>query len=659
MNNCITTVNGLVALCRALFTKPAFQFNSTRKPPNLVKLFCLISGAIGLLLLPSLVSAQVKPKKVLGTFVYKDNAYNYEFNKTDIDNYSFNISKLDVVKKTDSVVADADSADVETAEPATETTKPSNNTTPGILFDEFSKDVFITAFRKQMVAKYSVADTGDTLKQKGAELFYNILKKLEFLDDEPITAHLILKNDKIYSFLISNSSAYYNDWLSGIIVRHNIKNVDVETEDGAIKNIIVRLVDPRNNDKTKLTSRGSLEFKNSYPISISGKHDPERLSKVKLYCFDCNGIVGLNRYIKLSDLIELDITLENDKDDYSPANTTFTLVPQQPIVELRKEKRSKIIDIAAFSDFVGLDQEQPNGLIQIEAKRKINITTKYAPFRKRDDQDIASQYDLDKYRFKRLESTLKPDSTPYQVILKDSTYIDGVKVHSRIVHNKESLKNYKEKHNGPWVITPIIDTTIYIENRQYKSGYYVIFPSIEPRLLFSKLDGNNKFLLLDSTQSADKRTEPLKQFQYQLASFGFTMNVLKFFYPQKKLSWNVIDVGGYWYRTRIQSIKDTATDKSVAINSGYISIATILSFKPDSRWGANSGFTYIKQKAFNNDYKFDKNKGLFQANFDAYIKTNEDAKLFFRFRWIFDEHDPNKNFTQIQLGYSLNIFASK
>ncbi|UOE50485.1 hypothetical protein MTO98_05280 [Mucilaginibacter sp. SMC90] len=745
-------------------------------------------------------SAQVKPKRVVGSFIYEGNAYNYEFNKIEINSYSFLVTSLgkvdakpdsDATTETDTLqtVSDTDINSTNTSNISSEN-KPEKaigvSSNPDV-FDEFTRTSFDTVFKKQMISRDTITNSKQSLEnlsKKGAELFFSIQSKLEFLDDEPVTAHMILKKNIVNSILISNASNYYDATLSYPVAWHKVKSVDVETDDGTIKNIIVRVIDPKN---TSPKSRGSLEFKNTTPISISGKHDPEHLSEVKLYCLNCGGINGLNRYILFSNLLQLDITLENDKEDYSPANKTFSLTPQASIVELKKEKRSQILSVAAFSDFVGLDQEQPNGLLQIEAKRKININTKYSPTssfwsftdwifnpkRKEETDEKISKYDFGTYGFKRIEPTVKQlksntdTITKYKVMLKkawlvndnahDSTitffdfesakrfvrknpsnaldndkwlikqkqrrffqdsasaikyikenpgtqieqnsvewlirtnkndriiFTDSISaakhlkdhpsgqlfkkskgnwlvIINQILHfqNSESIVKYV-KENPSCVIKETRNVpvdTIEVAKKRYPSGYYTWMSSIEPKLLFSKLDGNNKFLVLDSAFSSRKGINPLKQYQYQLASFGFTANIIKFSYPQSKLTWNFLDIGTYWYRTRVQSIKDTATKNSVAINNGYLSLGMQVGFKPDSRYGANIGVAYIFQKAFNNDYKFEKNNGLGQANFDAFIKTNEDSKLFFRFRWIYDWHTFNNNFTQIQLGYSVNIFAN-
>jgi hypothetical protein len=49
---------------------------------------------------------------------------------------------------------------------------------------------------------------------------------------------------------------------------------------------------------------------------------------------------------------------------------------QNPVQSLKKEKRSKILEVKAYSDFIGIRDDQPNGLIQFEASKRINVLTR-------------------------------------------------------------------------------------------------------------------------------------------------------------------------------------------------------------------------------------------------------------------------------------------
>ncbi|MRG48642.1 hypothetical protein GFS24_26240 [Chitinophaga sp. SYP-B3965] len=569
---------------------------------------------------------------MLGSFIYEKKAYNYAFIKINETSYTFKISTIDPTAKG---VSDID----ETKE--SDTTSPKDDP-PEYQFSEFSKDIFKAMFVEQMGKVMKETDRG-TLEDKSLEVFFSIQAKIDFKDDEPVTAYLILRRDNIRSYLRSNGSVYYQGRLSGLTAGHQISKVDIEIADGAIKNIKAHLIKPYNAQASSESPTQFLEFKNQYPISISGKFDPEKLADVNLYCYNCNGEKGLVRYIKLSELLIYDIVLENDKEDYSPANSRYIIIPTTPIIELKKEKRSKILNIAAFTDFAGLDQEQPNGLIQIEAIRKINLNTKYRLLFGRRNEGILSKVDL-----KRVDPKIRNDNG-YRKNTKESVY----DLYMRDT-TKEKRDDVSKDMDNSGAGRQKIGTFI-IRNPKFRSPYLNLFGSIEPRLLFSKLEENNRFV--DSASVIDKQIDPIQLYQYQLASLGLKLDIIKFSFPQLKLNWNVLNVGAYWFRTRIATSTDSVKETSVPLNSSYLQFTSSFSFNPDSRWAVTLGCNYIRPEIWNKEYKLSSKEGLIQPFFDAYMKTGEDSRLFFRFRWTHERLNNSNNFTQIQMGYSLMLFA--
>ncbi|HMF71224.1 MAG TPA: hypothetical protein VK616_07095, partial [Flavitalea sp.] len=442
---------------------------------------CSLSG-------PDLM-AQITPQRILGTFLLKDSVYNFEFLKSSEDKFTFKVTGTrdnKTVEKNDSTNDNQNLAEL----PSTVDEAQSDFT---VYLSEFNKEIFIVSFGKLMRDKFKVP-TLDS-KDKATEVFFKILARLGFIDDEPVTAYLILKQDSIRSFLRVNQSAYYNSILSWPYVMHTVELVNVETEDGAIKNVSAHLT-PLPGGKSN--PRQFLEFKNQSPISISGKFDADKFAHVKLYCNNCAGVEGLSRYIKLSELLALDIVYENDKEDYSPSNKTIALSHNQPLVELRKEQRSKILEIAAFSDFVGLDQEEPNGLVQIEARRRLNINTK-------------------SYRFK--------STSGFEDLLNRYNVRDVI-----ILSKKDSATNKYIGYNVYKRLDSSLIESISTKSIKQRESFYGYLTYFEPRLLFAKLEGNRR--LVDSSKINNGRLDPVSVFQQQLVSFGINLQVLRFSYPQ-------------------------------------------------------------------------------------------------------------------------------
>jgi hypothetical protein len=572
-----------------------------------IALLCLISSF-----------GQSDPQRILGSVIYKNQVFNYEFSKDNIDNYSFRVSQ-----SRDSI--------------GNPPVQRQQDSIPIIYFSQFNKEILIRSFVQQMTAKFHMV-SGKELEDKGAEIFFSIQARLDFVDDEPVTAYVILKKNNVSSLLKVNASPFYDGRLSHFVANHVIHRVDIETEDGAIKNIIAKLISPEAVGNDTQSPRSFLEFKNQFPISISGKFDPEKISDIDLYCFNCGGVRGLTRQLPLSSLIMLDIVLTNDKEDYSPSNRTVSVSPHHPISELKKEERSKIVEISAFSDFVGLDQEQPNGLVQIDARRKININTKsHLLFSNRKKQDLSAtvnlsnveSYTSEKYNNRYLV---------YKVVMKEqSRDYDFMNKNSRPKSKRDTLE-------------------VYVKTKRNSFTFFNTLGGLEPRLLFSKLEENNRYVPLSNI--SENKVRPLQLYQYQLVSFGATLNVIRFSFPQLKVNWSAINVGYYWFRTRLEASPTVTGPASIPINSNYISLGSHFAFRPDNRWGFGFGADYLRLSIFNPDYFLVNSKGLYQGCFDGFFKTNATSKLFFRFRWIAEAKDRNYNYNQIQLGYSINLFGT-
>ncbi|WP_442587798.1 hypothetical protein ACSBL2_17270 [Pedobacter sp. AW31-3R] len=168
------------------------------------------------------------------------------------------------------------------------------------------------------------------------------------------------------------------------------KEADFEFEAGTIKNIEAIFVVMINGREQPL------KFRNNMPISITNKFTPEKLWNQKIYAanpemlpqnvlikhrlpagveVDTSKAKNYDLYFRLGDLIRYDIILANYREDYSPKDVVVKLSEQQSVVELKKQDRSKILTVKTYTDFSGINSEQPNGLIQLEASIGVNLRT--------------------------------------------------------------------------------------------------------------------------------------------------------------------------------------------------------------------------------------------------------------------------------------------
>lgn len=592
-----------------------------------------------LCLFPFLLWSQ-KPETglVLGTFIYSDSAYTFEFTKFSSTNYSFVVKQIDIsdtaTKPADSVVQSGDSSSA--MEHAVKR------------FSTFNPEIFRTVFVSQMKL-FGWKDTS-TLRDKSTEVFAIIEARLKFLDDEPVTAYLLLKRRMFNSYFMFNRSNYYNGELSKLILSHVVHQVHVEIYEGAIKNIEVLVINP--DEKEAARQNRFLSFKNMHPISISAKFDKEGFANTFLYSQETGGERGVTRYLRLSDLLDLQIIYAVDKEDYSPDNGIFKLGPDNSIVEMKKVKRSRIVEVAAFTDMAGVDDDVPNGLIQIEGAVRVNINTKYRPMTlRRGRLGLLEQvnlyketFDLDTSSTKLFKGSKPPKKLYYNVYFKPNNRRQ----------QSDSLDIYRaDKSNDRSDTSRRFLRSINVINRRTPLNYVNFNGGITFRILFSKLDQNNRFIPPDLVSAG--KIEALELLRYQTVNIGLRHQFLRIYYPQLKFQWNVLDVGINWSRAVLGASEGVKTD-SIPINSSQLVFGSSVRFKPDERWGVSVGIDYIRWMIWSRELELANNRGLLQPYLDTYIWTNTDSRIFLRFRWTHSRLTRARNFTQVQLGYTMDIF---
>lgn len=168
-----------------------------------------------------------------------------------------------------------------------------------------------------------------------------------------------------------------------------IEKVQIEFNEGFIENVLVvgkaKKVDADTREFIPSYYKGAqrLKFENYYPIGFSTKRDFEKMKDKLIFAYD-----GYLRRYKLNivDLFdELDGFVEEHKigrRDFSPRNAVMTWDfsnEDQTCKTLYKEETFRLLEANVYSDFVGLDQNNPNGLIQTEVDRKINLITRRHP----------------------------------------------------------------------------------------------------------------------------------------------------------------------------------------------------------------------------------------------------------------------------------------
>ena len=227
--------------------------------------------------------------------------------------------------------------------------------------------------------KNNINHTNDTLTQK-KEFLTNSKQEIESVNQ------LIINKNKDLDNLKSIKYKEVSKQLDQLIKtnKHQFSPVSIQLEinRGYLENIIVNgtasvfehktIIDK---DPTKKLPIYHLKFINDFPIGISAKKDIERIGNYKLYARYEN---GMHFELKLGDLTSI-ITeqLELDRKDYSPKDLSYSFnLPDENKQVFKKADSKEILQVKVFTDFVGISDENPNGLIQLEIDKEIPLLTK-------------------------------------------------------------------------------------------------------------------------------------------------------------------------------------------------------------------------------------------------------------------------------------------
>lgn len=117
-------------------------------------------------------------------------------------------------------------------------------------------------------------------------------------------------------------------------------------------------------------------FENVYAIGFSSISNYKTFKDVKL--FARNSSVAYP-YIFLSDVIaNYDNLLRNYTRDYCPADTAINNANpsgNDKILKLRSERLVNLFDSKIYTDLRGIAEDEPNGLVQIEVNKRFNMNT--------------------------------------------------------------------------------------------------------------------------------------------------------------------------------------------------------------------------------------------------------------------------------------------
>ncbi|MDR3713298.1 MAG: hypothetical protein P4L51_10815 [Puia sp.] len=443
-----------------------------------------------------------------------------------------------------------------------------------------------------------------------------------------------------------------------------IQSIQIQFEDGFIENIKIF---------GKLKNNAHLlRFENIYPIGFSTKRDFRNLISTQLF-EKSDYKTNSTMFLKLGEVLSYDQNLANYNKDYSPANQVVTikaLTDSIKEVVLYKDQTSKILELQVFSDLKGADDNNPNGLIQIDLAKKLN--------------------------FFSMRSQISGRIWPW--------------------------------HWGIWPTHWHVWNPGWHKSSYENLGNIGLFNYVTPYFTLDKIENNDKRLILDHIDTLSYAADTSKPItyastihllQHQVFSIGFDLSMVLIDIPNIKSTFN-FGAGFRFGRTAIQDTLRTrspgvrpldfhAADTNNILQYGVNTFqwGPFLTWQlfPDSRFGVSvtQRFTWFKAPTSNfvqvrdsahflkyisegpygsirtrpytyYDYTssnwFEKNlakpfslltKCIASTEIFAYFSPNSDGgnKLFFRYRFNWDVANAKENFYQLQIGFSTYLSATK
>jgi hypothetical protein len=395
-----------------------------------------------------------------------------------------------------------------------------------------------------------------------------------------------------------------------------VYGIQIQFQDGFIENI--RVSGKVGNDNNLL------KFENTLPIAFTTKREFSRFDSVHLY----EKTIHKNYFIRLMDVIAYNENFELDNKDYSPQNQVYTnekITDSITEVNLYKEQVSKILQARIFSDLKGFSGNNPNGLVQLELSKKLNLWSKRRPVGNRELSNIGwLNYLTPSGSLSKIESTDK-----------------------NLVLN---TLNSDTSVNNPHQALTFASTINLLSHQQFRVGadlsiFYWDFPAIKSDFDFglSLYYGSTPIqdtLRVDSgTSSSQHRFVPIagnNVLSYSVSTFQWGPYISYHIFPNPRFgfmfTYSLVNFAAL--TDRFMQVRDSANFVNyVASNPGAVQ-------------------SYPYRREFKGGW-------ISMNEIFAYYTPSENSQLFFRYRLYEDINHKRENFKQIQLGFTTYLTTTR
>lgn len=347
-------------------------------------------------------------------------------------------------------------------------------------------------------------------------------------------------------------------------------------------------------------------FENNYAIGFSSISNYKSFKNIMLYARSSNAEYP---YIYLSDVFTYDNLLDNYTRDYCPADTAIK--PINPadgkLVALNRERLINLIDAKLYTDLAGLSEKAPNGLVQVDVRKRFNLRTVRQPIYVRDNWG-------------------------------HMTYLNLWGTLSKIEKSKLLLplrNDFKVVNNT--LVSP--DFATNLDLRQYEMASF----GAEMNALLFDFPDNKVTLYLDlgARYGLTKVADSLLKILNNTASF-------------EKVSPNILDAHTGTVYPKVSM--EVFAQKRIGFTMSYQFNHTWLFSNNEFR----QVMSYKKSPTSQTELEPPaRNSHMFELFVRTETGESDNTKFFLRARLFMQQGDVNTFFSQIQLGMAYNVFYKK
>ena len=429
--------------------------------------------------------------------------------------------------------------------------------------------------------------------------FINILENSSFANLFLDTNYPVSDSPKVGSITIDKK-------IRTEIAAFTVYEIQIQFQDGFIENIkVLGKIDGNNH---------LLKFENAYPIPFSTRRDFRKLYETHIYERTIYAKVKNNTdkifacSLRLGDLIYYNQNLDINVKDYSPENQVLnkSISQEKTTVNLYKERTSKILELKVFSDLKGIDNDNPNGLIQFELCKKFNFWNMREEIRNFGNYGFFN-FITPYFSMNKIENNNKRIILPYMGIQQADTN------QANVYASTLKMLQYQTFSLGVNLTAFTVDIPGLKSTINFNTGFYF------GRTLFE----DTLRTKIDSSNFTPLTTNNIKQFG--LNTFQIVPEITLQVFPDKRYG--------------------------VILSQRFINFKLLNSNVKQVRDSANYT-NYIKSlkgdRSKIDDYSA--KKWLGSSEIFAFYQPSKYNKIFFRYRFNWDLDNVKTNFHQMQVG---------